>query len=96
MFFALVAFLKRAPRIIIHLVRNAEKGGGVLMSATLPNVNHSFIFPFPFPVPVPDPVPDFRVFHTPIGALTIPHCSHFGGSLCQEEWIVVVKFKGRV
>ena len=26
-FFVLVAFLKRAPRIIIHLARNAEKGG---------------------------------------------------------------------
>ena len=69
-FFALVTFLKRAPRIIIHLARNAEKGGGVLMPATLPNLNHSFIFPVPFPdpipvpVPVPDPVPDFRVFHT--------------------------------
>ena len=36
------------------------------MSATLPNLNHSFIFPVPFPDPVPDPVPDFRVFHTPI------------------------------
>ena len=43
------------------------------MSATLPNLNHSFIFPVPFPDPVPvpvpdpdpDPVPDFRVFHTP-------------------------------
>ena len=39
------------------------------MSVTLPNLNHSFIFPVPFPdpvpVPVPDLVPDFRVFHTP-------------------------------
>ena len=61
MFFALVTFLKRALRIIIHLARNAEKGGGVLMSVTLPNLNHSFIFP----VPVPVPVPDFRVFHRP-------------------------------
>ena len=66
MFFALVTFLKRAPHIIIHLVRNAEKGGGVLMSATLPNVNHSFIFSFPFPFPDPVPVPDFHVFHTPL------------------------------
>ena len=82
MFLALITFLKRAPRIIIHLARNAEKGGGALMSVTLPNLNHSFIFPvpvpfpFPFPVPVPvpvpvpdpdpDPVPDFRVFPTPI------------------------------
>ena len=65
MFFAPITFLKRAPRIIIHLARNAEKGGGVLMPVTLPNLNHSFIFPVPFPVPVPDPVPDFRVFHTP-------------------------------
>ena len=62
MFFAPVTFLKRAPRIIIYLARNAEKGGGVLMSVTLPNLNHSFIFL----VPVPDPVLDFRVFHTPI------------------------------
>lgn len=28
MFFVLVPFLKRAPRVIIHLVRNAEKWGG--------------------------------------------------------------------
>ena len=67
-FFAAVTFPKRAPRIIIHLARNAENGG-VLMSITLPNLNHSFIFPVPVPVPVavpdPDPDPDFRVFHTP-------------------------------
>ena len=73
MFFAPVTFLKRAPRIIIHLARNAEKGGGVLMSVTLPNLNHSFIFPVPVPVPVPvpfpDPVPDFRVFHTPVSSV---------------------------
>ena len=56
MFFAHVTSLKRAPPIIIHLARNAEKGGGVLMSVTLPNLNHSFIFP----------VPDFLVFHTPL------------------------------
>ena len=61
-FFAAVTFPKRAPRIIIHLARNAENGG-VLMSITLPNLNHSFIFPVP--VPDPDPDPDFRVFHTP-------------------------------
>ena len=50
------------------------------MSATLPNLNHSFIFPVPFPDPVPvpvpdpdpDPVPDFRVFHTPFGYTA--HC----------------------
>ena len=53
-------FFKRAPCIIIHLARNAEKGGGVLMSIILPNLNHSFV-----PVPVPVPFPDFRVFHTP-------------------------------
>ena len=28
---------------IIHLTRNVEKGGGVLMSIILPNLNHSFI-----------------------------------------------------
>ena len=33
MFFVLVPFLKRDPRIVIHLARNAEKGGGVLMGA---------------------------------------------------------------
>ena len=33
------------------LDRNAEKGGGVLMSVTLPNLKHSFIFPVPVPVP---------------------------------------------
>ena len=48
MFFILVPFLKRAPCIIIHLARNAEKGGGVLMSIILPNLNHSFV-PVPFP-----------------------------------------------
>ena len=51
MFFVLVLFLKRAPRIIIHLARNAEKGGGVLMSIIVPNWKHSFISPLPVPVP---------------------------------------------
>ena len=80
MFLALVTFLKRAPRIIIHLARNAEKGGGILMSVTLPNLNHSFIFPVPVPfpdpvlVPDPDPVPDFRVFHTPVAKLPQSFC----------------------
>ena len=31
MFYVHVPFLKRVPRIVIHLARNAEKGGGVLM-----------------------------------------------------------------
>ena len=65
MFFVLVPFLKRAPPIIIHLARNVEKGGGVLMRITLPNLKHSFICP----VPVLDSgfrILDFRVFHTPI------------------------------
>ena len=67
MFFVVVPFFKRAPRIIIHLAMNVEKGGGVLMRITLPNLKHSFICP----IPVPDPdsgfrIPDFRVFHTPI------------------------------
>ena len=64
MFFVLVPFLKRAPRIIIHLARNVEKGGGVLMRITLPNLKHSFICPVP--VPVPDSgfrIPNFHVFH---------------------------------
>ena len=60
--FVLVPFLKRAPHIIIHLAMNVEKGGGVLMRITLPNLKHSFICP----VPVPVPIPDFRVFHTPV------------------------------
>ena len=55
-FFVLVTFLDRALRIIIHLARNAEKGGGVLMSMTVPKLKHSFIFPVPVPVPDPDPV----------------------------------------
>ena len=65
MFFVLVTFLDRALCIIIHLARNAEKGGGVLKSIIVPK--HSFIFQVPVPVPVPDPdpvpVPDsgFRV-----------------------------------
>ena len=64
MFFVLVTFLDRALCIIIHLARNAEKGGGVLMSITVPKLKHSFIIQVP--VPVPDPVPVFRVFHTPL------------------------------
>ena len=63
------------PRIIIHLARNVEKGGGVLMLIILPNLKHSFISPVPVPVPVPDPVPlpdpDFRVFHTPTDSLVL-------------------------
>ena len=51
--------------MIIHLTRNAERGGGVLMSVTLPNLKYSFIFPVPIPNPVPFPDPDFLVFHTP-------------------------------
>ena len=58
MFFVVVPFFKRAPRIIIHLAMNVEKGGGVLMRITLPNLKHSFICPIPVPVPVPDPDPD--------------------------------------
>ena len=60
MFFILVPFLKRAPCIIIHLARNAEKGGGVLISIILPNLNHSFV---PVPVPFPDSgsVSGFRI-----------------------------------
>ena len=89
MFFVLVTFLKRAPRIIIHLARNAEKGGGVLKSVTLPNLKHSFIFsvpgpgPFPVPVPVPDPdpVPDFLVFHTPV----LNQTPEFNGKIWESE-----------
>ncbi len=54
---------------MIHLARNAEKGGGVLMSIILPKLKHSFICPIPLPVPVPDfrfRIPDFLVFHTPL------------------------------
>ena len=65
MFFVLVTFLDRALCIIIHLARNAEKGGGVLMSITVPKLKHSFIFQVPVPVPDPDPVSVFLVFHTP-------------------------------
>ena len=57
MFFVLVPFVKRAPHIIIHLAMNVEKGGGVLMRITLPNLKHSFICPVPVPVPVPVPDP---------------------------------------
>ena len=81
MFFVLVPFLKRAPRIIIHLARNVEKGGGVLMRITLPNLKHSFICPVPVPVPVPDPVPDpvsdFLVFHTPENVEVNPIYEYF-------------------
>ena len=52
----------QSPRITIHLARNAEKGGGVLMSIILPNLKHSFISP----VPIPDSgFPDFHVCHAP-------------------------------
>ena len=67
-FFVLVTFLDRALRIIIHLARNAEKGGGVLMSITVPKLKHSFIFQVPVPVPDPDPDPVFLVFHTPLNS----------------------------
>ena len=56
MFYVHVPFLKRVPRIVIHLASNAEKGGGVLMRIILPNLKHSFISPIP--VPFPFPVPD--------------------------------------
>jgi len=57
--------------IIIDLAWNAEKGGGVLMSIILPNLNHSFICPVPdsgFRIPdsgfrIPDS--GFLLFHTP-------------------------------
>ena len=48
----------QSQRIVIHLARNAEKGGGVLMSIILPNLNHSFISLVP--VPVPDSGSRFR------------------------------------
>ena len=41
----------QSQRIVIHLARNAEKGGGVLMSIILPNLNHLFISPVLVPVP---------------------------------------------
>ena len=37
----------QSQRIVIHLARNADKGGGVLMSIILPNLNHLFISPVP-------------------------------------------------
>ena len=46
--------------IIINMVRNAEKGGGILMSIILPNFNHSLICP----VPVSFPDSGFYLFHT--------------------------------
>ena len=46
MFFVLVPLLERAPRIFIHLARNTEKEGGVLM--------------VPVPDPVPDS--GFQIF----------------------------------
>ena len=61
--------IPNSQRIVIHFARNAAKGGGVLMSIILPNLNHSFISPFPVPVPVPVPDPDFQVFHTPVHTL---------------------------
>ena len=41
----------QSQRIVIHLARNADKRGGVLMSIILPNLNHSFISPVLVPVP---------------------------------------------
>ena len=54
------------------------------MSVTLPNLNHSFIFPVPFPDPVLvpdpdlDPVLDFRVFYMPAEPhLWVTHYTRF-------------------
>ena len=44
-------------------MRNAEKGGGVLMSIILPHLKYSFISPVP--VPVPDSGSGFR-FRIPV------------------------------
>ena len=42
--FVLVPFLERAPRIIIHLATNTEKGGGELMLIILPTWSiHAFV-----------------------------------------------------
>ena len=65
----------QSQRIVIHLARSADKGGGVLMSIILPNLNHSFISP----VPVPDP--DFRIFHTPHTSCNVTSYGGAGGKL---------------
>ena len=83
MFFILVPFLKRAPCIIIHLARNAEKGGGVLMSIILPNLNHSFV-----PVPFPDSVSvsGFRFrFRIPDSGFTGAQVQNSKGEKNREE-----------
>ena len=59
----------QSQHIVIHLARNADKGGGVLMSIIPPNLNHSFISP----VPVPDS--GFR-FQIRISGFSIrPYCA---------------------
>ena len=69
MFFILVPFLKRAPYIIIHLARNAERREEAYWCQSyFQNLNHSSVCPFP------DSVSGFRfripgsgllLFHTP-------------------------------
>ena len=61
--FILIPFLKSAPWVIIHLARNAEKGGGVLMSIIFRNLNHLFIYlilAFPY-----TRIPDFSYARIP-------------------------------
>ena len=102
MFFILVPFLKRAPCIIIHLARNAEKGGGVLMSIILPNLNHSFV-PVPVPVPFPDSgfrfrfrILDFPVFHTPLAEGLSFEWSQFSTAFSNFLQILFDKFKSSI
>ena len=60
--------MPKLENFLYYKARNADKGGGVLMSIILPNLNHSLISPVPVLVPVPVPVPDrdFWVFHMPL------------------------------
>ena len=53
MFFTLVPFQKGSVYHHPSCEAYREKGGGVLMSIILPNLNHTFIGPVPVPVPVP-------------------------------------------
>ena len=98
----------QSQRIVIHLARNADKGGGVLMSIILPNLNHSFISP------VPDSGSGFR-FRIPISWFSIrpypspwvsedednweailcgPVCYHFPEFSTSNAWNLVYKQSG--
>ena len=73
MFFILVPFQKGSVYHYPSCKAYREKGGGVLMSIILPNLNHTFIGP------VPVPVPHFGFSTCPIAW----YCFHIGKTLLE-------------